>query len=257
MNKEYAKYLLGKTKEDYNLLAEDFSRTRSVVWEELKLLGKYISPGDKILDLGCGNGRLLQIFGEKNIEYFGVDNSEKLIKIAKEKYLHPPQVFGTQKFGRARISFQVTDALNLPFSDNFFDKVYSIAVLHHIPSTEFRLQFLKEIRRVLKPGGLLILTVWNLWQIKTAWKLLIKNTILRFFGKSKLDFKDILYPWRDPKGKVIIQRYFHLFTKRELENLCKSTGLRIKEGGSLRREKKRGANIYFIAEKFDKKEKLS
>jgi hypothetical protein len=108
----------------------------------------------------------------------------------------------------------------------------------------------------LKPGGLLILTVWNLWQIKTAWKLLIKNTILRFFGKSKLDFKDILYPWRDPKGKVIIQRYFHLFTKRELENLCKSTGLRIKEGVFLNREKERWANIYLIAEKFDKKEKL-
>jgi ubiquinone/menaquinone biosynthesis C-methylase UbiE len=145
MDQKYAKYLLEKTREDYNLLAEDFSRTRSVVWEELKLLGKYILPGDKILDLGCGNGRLLQILGEKNIEYFGVDNSEKLIKIAKEKYLHPPQVFGTQKFGRARINFQVADALNLPFSDNFFDKVYSIAVLHHIPSTEFRLQFLKEI----------------------------------------------------------------------------------------------------------------
>jgi len=192
-------------------------------------------PGDKILDLGCGNGRFLQIIGEKDIEYFGVDNSEELIRIAREKYPNH--------------NFQTADALSLPFSDNFFDKVYSIAVLHHIPSEEFRIQFLKEARRALKPGGLLILTVWNLWQTKTAWKILIKDTALKFLGRLKLDFKDILYPWKNPKGGIIIQRYFHLFTKRELENLCKKIGLTIKMAGFLEREKERGSNIYIVTEK--------
>jgi len=234
MDRKYAEYLLEKTKEDYNLLAEDFSRTRSVVWEELGLLGKYISSGDKILDLGCGNGRLLQIIGERGIEYFGVDTSEKLIRIAREKYPNH--------------NFQTADALSLPFSDNFFDKVYSIAVLHHIPSGEFRSKFLKEAKRVLKPGGLLVLTVWNLWQIKTAWKILVKNTAFKLLGKSKLDFKDILYPWKNSKGKIIIQRYFHLFTKGELEPLFKKTGLKIKETGFLKREKERGSNIYIVAD---------
>lgn len=241
MEKEYAKYLLGKTKDDYSLIADDFSRTRSFVWEELKPLAQYIIPGEKILDLGCGNGRLLQIFKGMNIEYFGVDNSEKLIEIAKEKY--------------PENKFQVADALNLPFPENFFDKIYSIAVLHHIPSEEFKLQFLKEAKRVLKPGGFLILTVWNLWQRKTAWKLLIKATILKLLGRSKLDLKDIFYPWKNSNKKIISQRYFHLFTKRELKKIFKEIGFKIKEIGTLEKirasEKKREkwTNIYLIVEK--------
>ena len=85
MEREYAKYILNKTKEDYSLIADDFSRTRSFAWDELKLLVQHITPGDKVLDLGCGNGRLLQIFEDQDIEYIGIDNSEKLIKIAKIK----------------------------------------------------------------------------------------------------------------------------------------------------------------------------
>lgn len=237
MEREYAKYILNKTKEDYSLIADDFSRTRSFAWDELKLLVQYITPGDKVLDLGCGNGRLLQIFEDQDIEYIGIDNSEKLIKIAKEKY---PQK-----------NFQVADALNLPFPDNCFDKIYSVAVLHHIPSIEFRLQFLKEAKRTLRPGGLLALTVWNLWQRKTAWKLLIETTILKLLRRSQLDFRDIFYPWKNSDKKIIAQRYFHFFTQKELKKLFKKVGFRIKEIGTLERKnrKEKLTNIYFIAEK--------
>jgi hypothetical protein len=76
-----------------------------------------------------------------------------------------------------------------------------------------------------------------------------KQLGFKFFGKSNLDFKDILYPWKNSKGKIIIQRYFHLFTKGELETLFKKTGLKIKETGFLKREKERGSNIYIVAEK--------
>lgn len=237
MKREYAKYILNKTKEDYSLIADDFSRTRSFAWDELKLLVQYITPDDKVLDLGCGNGRLLQIFEDQDIEYIGIDNSEKLIKIAKEKY---PQK-----------NFQVADALNLPFPDNCFDKIYSVAVLHHIPSIEFRFQFLNEAKRILRPGGLLVLTVWNLWQRKTAWKLLIKTTILKLLRKSQLDFRDIFYPWKNSGQEIIAQRYFHLFTQKELKKLFKKAGFKIKEIGILekKRKEKKWTNIYLIAEK--------
>lgn len=237
MKREYAKYILNKTKEDYSLIADDFSRTRSFAWDELKLLVQYITPDDKVLDLGCGNGRLLQIFEDQDIEYIGIDNSEKLIKIAKEKY---PQK-----------NFQVADALNLPFPDNCFDKIYSVAVLHHIPSIELRFQFLKEAKRTLRPGGLLVLTVWNLWQRKTAWKLLIKTTILKLLRKSQLDFRDIFYPWKNSGKEIIAQRYFHLFTQKELKKLFKKAGFKIKEIGILekKRKEKKWTNIYLIAEK--------
>jgi len=229
MEKEYAKYLLKKTKDDYNLIADDFSRTRSFAWEELRPLAQHTIPGEKILDLGCGNGRLLQIFKGMNIEYFGVDSSEKLIKIAKEKY--------------PKKKFQVADALNLPFPGNFFDKIYSIAVLHHIPSTEFRFQFLKEARRVLKPEGLLILTVWNLWQ-RQNWKLLLKFNLSKLSGKSKLDFNDVFVTWRKT-----IKRYIHCFTLKELSSFTEKIGFQIKDSGYLDRGKTKKANIYLIVEK--------
>ncbi len=235
MDREYAEYLLKKIKEDYDLVAENFSRTRAEPWEELKFLREYVTAGEKILDLGCGNGRFYEVLKGSAVGYFGVDNSKRLIEIAREKY--------------PKVNFQTADALKLPFPNNYFDKVYSVAVLHHIPSEEFRLQFLREAKRVLKQEGLLILTVWDLWRRETAWKLFFKYTFLRIIRKSKFDFKDIFYPWKSRAKKVLAQRYFHLFTKKELRQLTKKAGFTVKETGVLKRPGTKDGNIYLIAVK--------
>jgi len=230
MDREYAEYLLGKTKEDYNLISDQFSSTRYSAWPELKDLGEYIKEGDKILDLGCGNGRMLEFFNGKNINYSGVDNSEGLIKIARDK--HPG------------IDFQVADALKLPFPDNCFDKIISIAVLHHIPSSGFRRQFIKEAKRVLKPGGLLIITVWDLWQRPDSLKRIIKFSLSKILGKTKLDFKDIFVPWQKT-----VDRYIHCFTKSELKKLVKKSDFGIIKVGTFRRKETKNYNIFLIAKK--------
>jgi ubiquinone/menaquinone biosynthesis C-methylase UbiE len=229
MEKEYAEYLLKKIKKDYNLIAEDFSITRSSIWPETKsLFDRYLFSGEKILDLGCGNGRYFEYLKDKNINYFGVDISENLIRIAKNKY---PEA-----------NFQVADALNLPFPDNFFDKAIGVAVFHHIPSKELRFQFLKEVKRVLKPGGILILTVWNFREAKEFF-LYFKFVILKIFG-SKLDFGDFLEPW----GKKIL-RYYHYFSKKELDDLTKRVRLKVEEIGVVKNERGNRRNTYLIAEK--------
>jgi len=225
MDREYAQYLLKKTQEDYNLIAEDYARTRHFIWD-IENLAQYVIPGEKILDLGCGNGRILEILEDKNIDYVGLDNSEKLIEIAKKNY---PQA-----------KFLVGDALSLPFPNDFFDKVFSIRVLPHIPSNEFQFQFLKEVSRVLKPGGLLILTAWYLYgfTVKSNFLLMLENVFLKLIGKSKLDFGDALIPW----GKKAI-RYYHYFTKRGLKKLAEESGLKVKKIWST------PFDIYLIAEK--------
>lgn len=229
MEKQYAEYLLRKTSQDYNLIAADFSRTRGEVWPEMKFLFGHIKEGDKVLDLGCGNGRFFKFFKERGAEYIGVDNSEELIKLAQKKH---PYAY-----------FQVADALKLPFPDNFFDKVYSIAVLHHIPSKKFRVQFLKETKRVLKPKGLLILSVWKFHKKKEI-LYFIKYTILKLLKKSKLDFKDVLEPWA---GKI--ERYYHWFSQKEIIDLAEEGGFRVKERGIIKNENSSRRNIYLLLEK--------
>ena len=229
MKQEYAKYLLDKTREDYNAIAEQFSSTRRFVWRGLESLYNYALPGEKVLDLGCGNGRLLQIFKEIDIDYTGVDSSEKLVEIARKTY--------------PNTHFQVVNALRLHFPNNHFDKVYCIAVLHHTPSTELRLELLEGVKKVLKPEGLFILTAWDLWKWNKAGTIL-KFFLLKLIGKSKLDFKDIFVPWRGTH-----QRYMHCFTKGELKKLVKRAGFQIKEIGVLKIPDSKQKNIYIVAKK--------
>lgn len=225
MDRKYAEYLLKKTRQDYNLIAEEYTRTRNFIWD-IEGLAQYVIPGEKILDLGCGNGRLLEVLKDKDVDYVGVDNAEKLIEIAKKNY---PQA-----------KFLVGDALSLPFPSDFFDKVFSIRVLPHIPSNEFQFQFLKEVNRVLKPGGLLILTAWYLYGLtnKRNFLLMMKNIFLKIIRRSKLDFGDALIPW----GKKVM-RYYHYFTKRELKELAEESGFKVKKIWTT------PFDIYLIAEK--------
>lgn len=230
MKEKYAHYLLSKVKEDYNSIGYEFSRTRSFIWEETRFLfDNYIKKGELVLDIGCGNGRYFELVKNKEAAYVGIDNSQKLVALAKERY--------------PNTDFMLSDALSLPFSPERFDKVYSIAVFHHIPSYELRLKFLSEIKKVLKPRGVLILTVWKFhrWE---EYRLLIKYSILKMIGKSKLDFKDILEPWGNK-----IERYYHWFSRAELKNLLEKSGFKVKETGIIKNRKGNRQNIYIIAEK--------
>lgn len=229
MEKEYAEYLLNKTKEDYNLIADDFSRTRWNIWAEFGIFADYVRNDDKVLDVGCGNGRLLELLKDKTIDYTGIDVSEKLIGLAKKKY--------------PKNNFIVADNLNLPFSDESFDKVFSVAVLHTIPSKELRRKALLELKRVLKPKGFLILTVWDVWR-KDTLPLLMKFSLLKLIGKSKLDFGDAFVPWSDKT-----QRYYHFFRKNEIQSLVERNGFRIIKKGVVKNENGKRSNIYLIAEK--------
>ncbi|OGF22596.1 hypothetical protein A2Y83_01065 [Candidatus Falkowbacteria bacterium RBG_13_39_14] len=86
MNQDLAQYILQQVRDNYNLCAEEFSRTRSYNWKSVKeLTGRYVERGMKILDVGCGNGRLLELLRSKGVDYTGIDSSEKLIGEARKK----------------------------------------------------------------------------------------------------------------------------------------------------------------------------
>jgi len=224
--------LLNKVKDDYNYIAIDFANTRANIWLEIANLFDYIKKGDKVLDLGCGNGRFVNIIKEKGGVYLGCDVSENLINIAKKNYPNE--------------NFQVKQALKLPFQNNYFDVIYSIAVLHHIPSKQFRLEFLQEAKRVLKMGGIFVLTAWKP-KDKQERFLKIKFWLKKVFGLSRgLDYGDVIEKWfSNNKG----ERYFHCFTEKELIKLAQQAGFEILKWGVIKNKKGNRQNLYIVLEK--------
>ncbi len=219
MKQQLAQSILQQVKENYNCCALDFSQTRVFNWPEIsELADKYVKKGMKILDVGCGNGRILELLENRGIEYVGVDNSEGLIKEAGKSQdrrgdplwsplkiekqfgelsnnahrkispcLRPPAQAGRQanpSLEKRGIRFEVGDILNLPFKDNEFDAALCVAVLHHIPSKELRKKAMSEMARVLRPNGILVMSNWNFWQDK------YRKNIYRF-AIDKIFYTDI------------------------------------------------------------------
>lgn len=205
MRQQAAKELMRQTQSTYNAIAQDFSRTRAFVYPALYTFKNYVKDGDRVLDIGCGNGRILRIFKGMKINYLGVDASPNLIIIARHNY---PQY-----------RFEMADAISLDIDEKDFDAVTMSAVLHHIPSKELRSKMVQRVHEILKPGGRLLMANWNLWQLG-FWKYHFKYTWQRFSGKQDLDFGDFLKRW----GNTENFRYFHALTLKELDNLARQHG---------------------------------
>ncbi|HLX45295.1 MAG TPA: class I SAM-dependent methyltransferase [Bryobacteraceae bacterium] len=101
--------------------------------------------GRRALEIGSGPGRLMGPMSRHFAEIHGVDISEEMIELARERLRSIPN---------ARL--HVTPGSDLAmFGDDSFDFAYSYTVFQHIPSRDVVLNYLRESRRVLKPGGIL------------------------------------------------------------------------------------------------------
>ena len=231
MKREAAQKLLEASKDSYNNMAKEFSRTRAKFWDELTFLGEHATPGMKVLDVGCGNGRFFPVVEARQIEYTGVDNSQGLLEEARK--LHPDT------------NFVLGDATALPFPDRSFDIVYSFAAIHHIPSRALRNKFVSEIARVLHSGNTLILTTWYLWSPDKL-NTFLWNGLKSVCMLSPLDIGDIMLTF----GRDKHSRYLHAFTERELKRLLKKNGFEVIGSETLERQSGSGQkNILVVARK--------
>ena len=103
---------------------------------------KYLKPKDIVLDIACSTGFGCNILSFKASQVTGIDLNLRVIKIAQ------------QKFGN-KVKFIQADALSLPFGNNSFSFITAMEIIEHIQDDQ---AFLKEIRRILKPKGLLVLS---------------------------------------------------------------------------------------------------
>jgi ubiquinone/menaquinone biosynthesis C-methylase UbiE len=173
-----------KTAEEYLATGrENVDRMRSIV----KASGYSFEEGYPILDFGCGNARMIRWFGEltEKGEVWGVDMTARYIDWCQQ-YLSPPFRFAT-----------TTSFPYLPFEDRYFGFIYAGSVFTHIG--DLADAWLLELKRLLRPGGRLYITVQD------------KHTIDILLGEEHPEdwFKKLVVS--DPKGHLV-RSNFAVFT---------------------------------------------
>ncbi len=157
-----------------------------------------IKDKDKLLDIGCGDGFYLYLTSRlnKKLKLIGTDFDKRALESAKKNLPKVKLVTGDLMKG-------------LPFKDNFFDKIVMSEVAEHLPSD---LIGLKEVFRILKPGGVLLISVPHK-NYPFLWDPLNKICEI-FFG----------YHIKSGYWAGIWNQHIRLYSERELLNLLKKTG---------------------------------
>ena len=172
-------------KDIYNLISNEFSSKRFSKWSWIELFLDDLDTG-LILDIGCGNGRNMT---HTKHQFVGIDNCENFIKICLNKGLNVINC----------------DMTKIPLKENYFDCILSIASFHHLSCPNRRHECLKEMSRMLKPNGSILLSVWSYDQTHNY--------------KLKFEYGNNYVPWKNKDGAVKGQRYYYIFKPKELREL--------------------------------------
>lgn len=164
-----------------------FSPFKILEFAELQK-GLEFSDDDVILDIGCGSGLQTMLLGKRCKKVIGIDISEKAIATAKNVSFYMKE--------RINIEFCRVKLENAKFKQEYFDKIFSICVIEHIPNY---IEILREAHRILKNNGQMIFSVDALETIQDD-MLLEKH-----------------------KKQHFVQKYFN---KQELEIILKEIGFR-------------------------------
>nr|XP_020645312.1 probable tRNA methyltransferase 9-like protein isoform X1 [Pogona vitticeps] len=144
----------------YESTAIYFNDLQGKAWPRVRQFLLEQEPGSLIADIGCGTGKYLDV--NSQVYNLGCDYCGPLVEIARGK----------------GCEVMVCDNLNLPFRSHCFNAIISVGVIHHFSTKQRRIKAIKEMARVLVPGGQMMIYVWAMEQ---------KN---RHFEKQ-----DVFVPW--------------------------------------------------------------
>lgn len=198
---------------NYNNFAKSFAQSRkNMHWPELEYFFSLMRKEDRILDIACGSGRLLQayyhFFRDVPKEYIWIDISEDLLSEAMKD------------FPKHRFFLWDMRLLTHTLWHMNFNAVFCIAWFHHLESIEDRERTLLEIHECLSEKGRVYMTNWSLHTSKNLKK--YKNSQRGAqqdnFGSYDYDIKIWAYT-----------RYYHSFSLSELQYLSEKTWFKILE----------------------------
>lgn len=191
----------------YDAIATHFSSTRYKAWPRVQAFIESLPPHSLVADVGCGNGKYFACAqrcgaGAACRYVVGVDASAGLLRLAREGE-RPAK----------RTDLLRADGRRTALRGGIFDAAISIAVVHHFATHARRLEAVRELLRLLRPGGRVLISVWAKEQPKK---------------RSRNDAADVFIRWemheRHDKDRRVYQRYYHLFAKGELERLAVEAG---------------------------------
>jgi SAM-dependent methyltransferase len=239
--------------EKYDKIAIDYHRKRKYPWRDLENFIKNLNQNIRkdlfvgvVLDLGCANGRNFTLLKKRNNKLIALDNSLEFIHLAKDR------VSDWKSRDSRGISLIVADMNQIPFRENSISTIVSIAAIHHIRGKIKRENVINQVKLVLKREGKFLLTLWRKWQKKFRKYFLcdfIKRKIYPKYKKIQKntglpEFGDKYIPWTLSDKNLTIERFYHFFSKKEVQELLKDFDLEIiqKKGGPNKKD-----NFFILA----------
>jgi SAM-dependent methyltransferase len=222
MDSATARRLVDLNRQFYQTFADDFSVTRQRLQPGVRRVLSVLDGSENILDLGCGNGETARSLAQAGFSgtFLGLDFAPALLVLAR-RGLDPAQF----RFAEADLTGGRWPAAIE--SGRLFDVAFSFATMHHIPSSRARLEMVKTIHTLLKPGGRF---VHSHWQFLNSEKLKGRIQPWAYAGLpvSAVDEGDYLLAWRG-SGEEHGLRYAHHFSEAELGQLAEAGGFEVLE----------------------------
>jgi len=208
--------------EEYSKITPKYIQVKSRPWRDfqnyLLHIGKHHSlPTEGILvDIGTGNGRNLELFTDQEWQFLASDLSLDLLRNIIDLPVHKLHTLNN-------------DMRYIPIRREAANLALCIASAHHLRSNKEIINLLESVSIILNSGGYFILSFWRRWKPDTRKKMLLDLIMfpVKKIFRTNWRHGDIYLPWFTEDKKVIAKRYYHLFTRKELIKILKTSNLEI------------------------------